>query len=294
MEKQEIVVVTDSVANIPKNLIERYKISVLPVFLRYNDKFFRNGIDITNEEVYKRIEKGEIPGASQIPLGVFLNAYKSLLKDFKSIISIHLTSKLSGTYSSAVSASNQISPSKIKVFDSKSVLMAEGFQVLEAARAAEAGEKIEDILKKLNYLRNNIKEYITIDTLKYLQKIGKGRIPNIQILMAIATKLNIKPILSLKGGKIALSKIVRSRRKALDELVNKIYSDFGNKIKLRMAIMHALAKEEAIKLKNVFMEKLDCVEVIVADANPVIGGIGGPGLIGIAAYPAKIPTEISK
>lgn len=292
MRKQEIAVVTDSVANIPKNLIERYKINVLPVFLRYNDKFFRNGIDITNKEVYERIEKGEIPGASQIPLGIFLDAYKKLLKNYKSIISIHLTSKLSGTYNSAVSAASRVSPSKITVFDSESVLMAEGFQVLEASRAAYVGEKIENILTRLNYLRNKIKEYITIDTFKYLQKIGKGRVPNLQLL--IAAKLNIKPILTLRNGKIVLGKLTRSRKKALHEIVNKIFSNFGEKIKLRMAVMHVLAKEEAVRIKNIFLEKFNCIEMIIVDANPIIGAVGGPGLIVITACPAEIPSEVLK
>lgn len=290
MRKQEIVVVTDSVANIPKNLIERYKINVLPLFLRYNDKFFRNGIDITNEEVYERIEKGEIPGASQVPFGIFLDTYKKLLKNFKSILSIHLTSRLSGTYSSAISAASQVSPSKITVFDTESVLMAEGFLVLEAARAAYAGEKIEKILKRLNYLRNKIKEYITIDTFKYLQKIGRGRIPNLQLL--IATKLNIKPILTLKNGKVVLIKLTRSRKKALNEIVNKIFSDFGEKIKLRIAVMHVLAKEEAIRIKNILLEKFNCIEMLIVDANPIIGAVGGPGLIEVVACPAEIPSEV--
>lgn len=292
MRKQEIAVVTDSVSNIPKNLIEKYKINVLPVFLRYNDKFFRNGIDITNEEVYEKIKKGEIPGASQVPLGIFLDAYKKLLKNFKSILSIHLTSRLSGTYNSAVSAASRFSPSKITVFDTESVLMAEGFQVLEAARAAYAGEKIENILKRLNYLRNKIEEYIAIDTFKYLQKIGKGRIPNLQLLIAI--ELNIKPILTLKNGKIVLVKLTRSRNKALHEIVNKIFSDFGEKIKLRIAIMHVLAKEEAIRIKDIFLEKFNCVEMIIVDANPIIGAVGGPGLIGVVACPVEIPSEVLK
>jgi DegV family protein with EDD domain len=211
MRKQEIAVVTDSVANIPKNLIERYKIEVIPLYFRYGNKFYRDGIDITPEEVYKKVENGEIPETSQIPLGVFLDTYKRLLKNFKSIISIHLTSKLSGTYNSAFSAARQTSPSEITVFDSESALMAEGFQVLEAARAAYVGEKMENILKRLNYLRDKIKEYIAIDTFKYLQKIGKGRIPNLQAL--IATKLNIKTILKFKNGKVNLVKITRSRKK---------------------------------------------------------------------------------
>ena len=294
MRKQKIAVVTDSVANIPQNLIDKYNIEVLPILLRYDYKFYREGIDITAEEVYKKVEDGVLPGASQVTFGIFLDTYKRLLKNFESIISIHLTQKLSGTHSSAASAANIISPMKIKVFDSEAVLMAQGFQVLEAARAAKAGEKIEDILKKLNYIRNNTKEYIAIEKIKYLLKSAGKRIPGVQILVPILARLNIKPVLTLNKGNVAVSKIMRSRRKSLNELVNKISTDFGKKAKLRIAIMHALVKEEAIKLKNIFLEEFNCAEIIIVDANPIIGAFAGPGMIGVAATPAEIPTKILK
>jgi DegV family protein with EDD domain len=294
MRKQEIAVVTDSVANIPQNLIDKYNIEVIPILIRYDDKFYREGIDITAEEVYKKVEDGVLPGASQVTFGVFLNTYKRLLKNFKSIISIHLTQKLSGTLSSAISAANIISLEKIKVFNSETVLMAQGFQVLEAARAAKAGEKIEDILKKLHYVRNNTKEYIAIEKIKYLLKSAGKRIPRVQILVPILSKLNIKPVLALNKGNVVVSKIMRSRKKSLNELVNKISSDFGKKTKLRIAIMHALVKEEAIKLKNIFLEEFNCAEIIIVEANPIIGAFTGPGMIGVAACPSEIPTEILK
>jgi len=291
MRRQEIVVVTDSVANIPKNLIEKFKIEVLPLYFRYGNKTFRDGIDITMEEVYKRIEEGEIPtSTSQISAGDFINVYQKLLKNHKSIISIHLTSKLSGTYSSALLAANLVSPLKIKVFNSESVLMAEGFQVLEAARAARAGESLEDILNKLRYLKYRIKSYFTIDTFKFVQKIG--RVPNIQAL--IATKLNIKPIFTFREGNISLVKLTRSRKKALNELKNRLFTDFGENIKLRIAIMHAMAKGEAIGIRNILLEKFNCLEMIIVDANPIIGAFGGPGLMGVVACPTEISSEILK
>ncbi|GAH92503.1 unnamed protein product [marine sediment metagenome] len=98
----------------------------------------------------------------------------------------------------------------------------------------------------------------------------------------------------IEEGKIVLVKLTRSRNKALHEIVNKIFSDFGEKIKLRIAIIHSLAKEEAIRIKDIFLEKFNCVEMIIVDANPIIGAVGGLGLIGVVSCPAEIPSEVLK
>ncbi|GAI60161.1 unnamed protein product, partial [marine sediment metagenome] len=195
---KEYALVTDSASDISREIAEKYNISVVPIYIHYNGKEFKDGVDIDSNRIYTlQKEKKAIFTSSSPSPHDFAQVYEKLLKEYKKIFSIHISSKLSAVIKSARIARGLIKAEKrIKIFDSLSGAMGTGFMVLTAARSILKKYSCDKILFLLNFLRDNIKMYGTIDTLKYLQR--SGRVPAIASL--ISGILKIKPMLGIKNG----------------------------------------------------------------------------------------------
>ena len=207
-----VKIVTDSVADIPPQIVQELGISVIPVLVRFGEETYRDGIDMTTDQFYERLGHSRVMPVTSVPsLDMFARTYARLAEETDEILAIMLSAKLSGLYNAALqSASLMESKCRIEVVDSKLAVMAQGFVVIEAARAALAGASLDEILEivKRNLPRADIRA--AFDTLEYLQR--GGRIGKAQAFMGSVLKIN--PIITLKDGLVEPVNRVHSRAKA--------------------------------------------------------------------------------
>jgi len=277
MPKKPVKIVTDSVSDIPPDILKALDISTIPVLVRFGEDVFRDGIDITNEQFYKRLEQNKAVPTTAVPsLDLFARTYANLAKKTDDILVVMLSSKLSGLYNAALQSANLFeSDCRIKVIDSGLAVMAQGFAVIKAAEAAKKGAPIDEVVKVLqdNFPRAEIRA--AFDTLEYLER--GGRIGKAQAFMGSILKIN--PIIMLKDGKVQPAGRAHSRAKAIDLLY-----DFaaGYKKIDGLAVEDAAcpgdAKELVKRLGKLYPEE----KIIKTHTSPVIGTHTGPGLLLVA------------
>ncbi|MFQ6015730.1 MAG: DegV family protein [Anaerolineae bacterium] len=278
-----IRVVTDSTCDLPQNFIERYNITVVPTNIQFGSETFQDGVDIDREAFYGKIEEmGIIPTSSQPSAGQFVEVYRHIADGVDTILSIHVTGKLSGTCQSAVIAQSAVSDLNldIEVFDSQSVSAGLGFMVLEAARAAEAGKSKEEILQLLAGIRAQMRIYLTPATLKFLQM--SGRVGKLQ--GALGSLLNVRPVIVMEDGLLEAKEKIRTRRKSLNRLLDLTEEAMGTTDPVRLAVAHAQVLDEAEELLERAKTRFNCVETFVCELCPTLVVHGGPGVIGIVSY----------
>ncbi len=284
----EYAVVTDSASDIPKEFVEKYKINVIPIYIHYNDKEFKDGIDIDSNKIYSLQKKEKVIFTSSSPSPQdFVQVYKKLLREYKNIFSIHISSKLSAVIKSARIARGLLkAEKKIKIFDSLSGAMGTGFMALTAAKAIAKKYPYEKILRMLNFLKDNIKLYGTIDTLKYLRR--SGRVPAAASL--ISRILKIKPLLGIKDGLVEMFGISITRYGSIMEITRRVIRDFKKERWVIVSIIHTLSLKESKRIMRKIQSSLKCVDTMITECTPVIGAHTGPGLIGIIV--SKLNREI--
>ncbi len=276
---KEYVVVTDSASDVPEEYVKKYNINIIPIYIHYNGKEYRDGVDISSEQIYtlQKEKKVIFNSSSPSPLD-FVTVYQELLKTYKKIISIHISSKLSGVIKSAKIARSLIKAEKrIEIFDSLSATMGTGFMAIAAAKAIIKKYPWEKILSILEFLKKNIKLYGTIDTLKYLRR--SGRVPALANIAL--TIFRIKPILCIKDGIAKMTGIAVTRYGSLINIVKRVVKDFKKEELVFISIVHTLSMEESKRVMKKIQSLLNCVESIITECTPVIGAHTGPGLIGI-------------
>jgi DegV family protein with EDD domain len=275
----KVAIVTDSTSYIPRELVEKHNITVIPQVLIWGDETFQDGIDIQPDEFYERLKTASVmPGTSQAMPATFVNTYQPLLDKGYEILTVVLSEKLSGTYSSAIQAQAMLPDAPIEVVDSRSTAMAMGFMVLEAARRAEQGASLKELRDYVEGIKNNSGVLLTVDTLEFLHRggrIGGGA-------RFLGTALNIKPILELKDGKIEAVERVRTRGKAVARLLELLEERVGSRRKVRLAALHAKAEAEARDLLERASSRVNLVESVFSTVSPVVGTHVGPGTIGLA------------
>lgn len=281
-----IKIVTDSTSYIPENLINELDISIVSLSVVFKKDVYKE-VDISNEFFYKKLgEHNEIPTSSQPSVEEFYGIFEENVKINNEVVGIFLSSDMSGTYSTANLAKNMIiekyPDAKIELLDSRSNCMQLGYAVIVAARLAKEGKKISEVVEGVN---NNIKrsKFIFIpDTLEYLKK--GGRIGSASALLG--SILHIKPILTVTDGKTNVLEKVRSKKRALDRIVDIFIEDI-NKCDIGEVIVHHInCEEEAKKLAAYIGEKIEKV-IEVCPIGPVIGVHVGPGALAIAYYTKK-------
>ncbi len=275
----KVTIVTDSTAYLPQELIDPLGISVVPLSLNWDGKTYRDGIDIQPDEFYTRLVKSDtLPTTSQSTVGDYAAVYEKLTNENRDVLTLPISSGISGSINSAIQASKMFTKTKIEVVETKLVSMALGFQVLAAARAAAAGATLEECTKIAKEAYNHIGVYFVVDTLKYLH--AGGRIGGAQRFMG--TALRIKPVLEIRGGKIEAVKSVISMNKAIEAMVELVEKDIAGQKPVRVSVFHALAAVEAKELLDLVVKKFDAVEGILSYVSPVIGCHVGPGTLSIA------------
>ncbi|NLP18768.1 MAG: DegV family protein [Firmicutes bacterium] len=274
-----IAIVCDSTADLPREIIKKYGIHVVPLKVHFGEEEYRDGVDISPQEFYKKMQaSGILPTTSQPSPGEFAESYHSILKEGKNtIISIHISAHLSGTHRSAIVAKSMLPKADIEIVDSKQASTVLGLIVLEAARAAKSGKTKGEVLSLVNEMVEKIRVFFMVDSLKYLEK--GGRIGKAQAVLG--SMLNIKPILTLEEGIIVPAAKTRGRAKGIEQLLTRMQTNIGTGEQSLMGIMHAVEYDGMENLKNKVKDKWQPQELIVSDIGPVIGTHVGPGTLAL-------------
>jgi len=277
-----IKVVTDSTAYLPQDFVEQHDIRVVPLNVLFGTKSYREGVDIDFDQFYRMLaEADELPTTSQPAAGDFLTVYSELVDAGHEVISIHISSVLSGTVDSALSARKMLpEPDRVSVVDSLSTSMGLELVVRAALVAIDAGRSREEIVTWLKQVIKQLHVYFVVDTLEYLHK--GGRIGGASALLG--TVLQFKPILFLKDGKVEPWGKVRTKRKAVTRLLDVIEEKVGGNPIGKVGVTHALVPDEAEALVQRLRQRLNCGECYVSQVGPVIGTHTGPGVLGVAVY----------
>jgi DegV family protein with EDD domain len=278
----KVAVVTDSTVNIPADIAKHYPIFVVPLQVIWGDDTFRDSIDITPSEFYTRLKGAKVmPTTSQPSPALFIELYRKLLDQGYDILSVHISSKLSGTLDSATQARDHFPGSAIELVDSMSTSMAVGFPVLTAVRAAAQGATLYECKTLAEQGCDNSGILFAVSTLEFLHR--GGRIGGAAAFLG--TALNLKPVLELRSGRIEAIERVRTMGKAIDRLLDLFEERVNHRFPVRIASLHANAPEEARMLLDRACErfsKSDISEVTLTEISPVLGTHAGPGTIGLA------------
>lgn len=278
----QVKIVTDSTADLPKDLAAKYGITVVPLKVIFNDdEPLRDGVDINTEQFYRRlVEKKEYSRTSQPAPAEFYKVFKDLTSDGSSVVSLHLSSCLSGTCQSAQMARDMLPGADIEVIDSKLASMGHGMIALEAARAAGEGKSKDEILGIVRHMISGAMLYFIVDTLEYLAR--GGRIGKAQALLG--NILNIKPILYLKDGIVHPLEKIRGRAKAIERL-SQIIEEKAGKRRVKCSLVHGLDPEGMKQLYQKIVPLLHCDEPVCSTLGAVIGTHTGPAVLGIIVFP---------
>lgn len=277
----KIAIVTDSTSFLPADLIKKYSITVTPQVLIWEEKTFRDGVDIQPSEFYTRLKTAKkMPSTSQVSPATMQATFQGLVDQGYDVLGIFISSKLSGTMQSAMQGKEMMGAAgeKVTVVDSFSTSMSLGLIVLSAARAVESGAGISDCLAAVEKTRRNSGIFFAVDTLEFLHR--GGRIGGAQRF--IGSALGLKPILALKEGKVEGVERIRTKTKAHDRLLELISEQVNGKSNIRIATLHANASEDAKALLDRAAQQLNPVETIFAEVSPVVGSHTGPGTVGLA------------
>lgn len=277
-----IKIVTDSTAYLPEDIIRKHDIRVVPLYVHFGETAFKEGVELSNRDFYARLKEApELPTTSQPSAGEFHQVFSELATAGHEILALTISSKLSGTWNSAMAAKDMLPEADISVIDSLSTSVGLQLMVETAAGAINEGATREQIVAQIEEIKGKMHLLFVVDTLEYLAK--GGRIGNARAFLG--TILKVKPILFLQDGAIEPLEQVRSKRKAqarLLELVEEYAGDHGAQV--NAGIINALAPEEAKDLAQRVVERLGCAEPFVGDLGPAIGTHTGPGVIGIAFH----------
>jgi len=273
-----IAVVTDSGACLPAELLREYDIHVVPFELVWNGHSFRDGVDITPTEFYRRLREAHSwPTTSAPALGDFATLYTQLGRDADGIVSIHAASELSATLQTARLAAEQASPVPVRVIDSRTGASAEGFVVLAAARAAVAGGSLEEVAAAAEAVIPRVGLFATLETLEYLHR--GGRIGEAAALLG--SQLRLHPILYLAEGRVKVAGVTRDRRRAIERMLDLMAEQVGRR-PMCVSVFHADARQEAERLEALVHSRFDCRHFYITEFTPVMGAHTGPGTFGLA------------
>jgi DegV family protein with EDD domain len=270
-------VVTDSTSDIPQTLVEELGITLVPLFVHFGEEGYRDRVEIDADTFYQRLTQSRLfPTTSVPPPSTFLEVYQELAKDAEGIVSVHISSKLSGTWSSAKTAAAEAALAcPLEVVDSGTATMALGLVVIEAARAAQRGASFEEVLEVTRGAMQRSRLFFMVETLEYLQKGGRiGRARSL-----LGTLIQIKPILTVRDGEVHPARQVRTRAKAVEALYEMVVQHQPFQA---LSVLYTTDTEDARTFRDRLAAHFPAEQIIVARAGPVIGAHVGPGGLGAA------------
>ncbi len=281
----KIAVVTDSTADLPANVYKENSIKVVPLHVHFGDKTYKEGVDLSSEEFYSKLVSSKImPRTSQPAPHEFETVYRQLMDESDSIVSIHMSSKLSGTYQSANIAANAIGCDNIHVIDSKFVSAGTGLLALEAVRLARLDVTVQEIVDRIESIKDKLRLFFTVDTFEYMLK--NGRIG--KATAYLGTLLSIRPIIAIANGEVEpIEKIRGSRDKILERLAEVVADAMPKGHALRGAVVHAVEPGRGEAMKQALEELLHFEDLLLCSLGSGIGSHSGPGTMGVVLYPVS-------
>jgi len=281
----KVVVVTDSVACLTKELVDQYGIRIAPINFYFGDKVYRDWVDITPDEAYELFLKDpdSFKTSGSNPWE-WLKACREASTETDSILCVTISAKISGVYNGVLEARERLKDEfphvSIEIVDSQTVTAAQGFVALAAARAAEEGKSLAEVVKAAEEMRDKVTFLALLDTIRHVYRTG--RIPKIAAIAG--SMLNVKPILTSSEGLIRFIGVVRSRERGIERML-KIMRDKVGQSPAHVAVMHAYALDDAQKLKERVSSEFDCAELWITGMSPVMGYATGTGTLGLGFYP---------
>ena len=277
-----VKIVTDSVADLPSHVVKELDITVVPILVRWGEELYRDGIDLTAAQFYERLKRSRIPPSTSVPSpGTFAEAYDKLAEESNEIIAIIVTSRLTGTYNVALQSIGLMKRKcRVEVIDSKCATMAEGFVVMKAAQAAQAGASLDEVMEVTRKTIPRVDFLSTFDTLEYLKR--GGRIGKAQAFLGSILKVN--PLITLRDGVVEPVGRTRSRAKAIDRLCEfaMSYSHIEE-----IAIEEATTPNDADRIAERLSAKFPKERIYRSKPSPVIGAHTGPGFLLVAVLGDK-------
>jgi len=273
-----VKIVTDSSCDLPQTVIEKYDISVVPLYINFPDQSLLDGVEISRKAFYERLPQTVPPPTTSAPaIGSFAKKYQELIeKGAEAILSIHISSVLSGTVNVASLAAESLQNAMVKTFDAGQLSIGTGLVVEAAAKAAAAGKNLDEILEEVKSLASRTYTFAAVDTLKYLQR--SGRISH--LTSSLGSLLQIKPILQMGQGKVKMG-ISRTINGSVKQLLS-ILKELGAIEQLNL--VHSNAPERAQMLYETAKEYFPKGrEPFIVDITPVLGAHVGPGIFGFVA-----------
>jgi DegV family protein with EDD domain len=279
-----IRIVTDGAADVAPGWEQEYNIDIIPINIQFGEKTYLQNVDLDTEGFYKLVEETKkIPKTSQPSPHQFMEFYKKIAKPGDTILSIHVTSKLSGTYASAVAAAEELkSTFKVVPFDSAAGSLAIGFMCREARKMDLAGKSVEQIIKYLEGKRDHVRVLLTLDTLEYARM--SGRVGTLSA--ALASLLKVKPIAVLKDGLLEMVEKVRTRKAALDRILEMAVEEVGTK-PIYLGIIHARDVASGNALLADAKIRLNSKDTFLSDLSISLAANFGPGTVGLVLYPVE-------
>lgn len=273
-----IAVVTDSTAYLPEDLRKRLQIHVVPLAVTIDGQDYEEEIDLTTEEFYEKVRgDGPLPKTSQPSVGQFAEKFKQLKEEgADAIVSVHLSSGISGTYTGAVQAGELDETLDVRAFDSEISCYMQGYYAIRAAELSQAGASMDEIMNELEEMKQTMRAYFMVDDLSHLQR--GGRLSSAQAL--IGGLLQVKPILHFVDKVIVPFEKIRTRKKAMKRIADLLAEDAAN-MPLDAAIIHGNQPEEAEIWLAELSERLPDVKFTISHFGPVIGTHLGEGAMGL-------------
>ena len=284
LSSKQVAIITDSVACLTREQVQRYAIGIVPLNIVYDGKAYKDWVDITPKEAYEFFLKNPNVFSTSTPTPVdFLQAYRKAAQQANNILYISLSTKLSTTNNTAIIAidyaKKELPGVTIKVMDSRTATAAEGFIVLAAAQAAEDNKSLAEVIIVAEKMRDKVNNLVLLDTIRHVYR--SGRVP--RIASEVGSMFHIHPLLSVSGG-VNFIGVARNRQKGIELLLRKTREKVDKK-PIHIAVLHAYAPEEAEKLKKRVAAEFDCREIWISEFSPIMGYACGTGTLGLAFYP---------
>jgi DegV family protein with EDD domain len=272
-----VAVVTDSASNIPIDLATKFGITVIPLYVRIGKTVYRDGVNLPPAELYRRLAKGaEDASTSASSTGDFLDAFDRTGQS--EIVCVTVAEGMSSNHQQARLAAQEFS-GQVRVVDSKSASMGEGFVALEAARISTGGASMDEVAQRAIDVAQKVTFVATVDTFEYLKR--SGRVTKLQAYAA--TVLDIKPVFAFRDGNAIPVARGRTRRRALQRIVDEALKEIGDR-PAHVAVVHASAEDDARGVLAQIQSNAEVTESLVTEVTPVVGVHVGPGLVGTALF----------